>query len=182
MTKESALAILNSRKMISAGQIGQLIQTTIVGNGTIIPMTDKEGNQVYDANKQPLFKVIYNAKLNSGIAQANERNKDILREAMTAFKAGDAETASEKINEYLNKVQVSFNVILSSGQTAPFGPKEVVKGQVAMVTTENGSLLTLENVSAVAAVQAQSIKVDSFEALLGEEVAEGDDSDPLAGA
>lgn len=179
-SKDQALKILNSRKRIAAGNVGTLMQTVIVGNGTIVPVTDKDGNQVYGSDKQPLFKVIYNTKLNSAVAQANARNQAILKEALGLYAAGKADEAGEKINEYLNKVQVSFSIILPTGQAAPFASKQVVQGQVAMVTTENGSLLTLENVSAVRAVEAQAVSIDSFEALLGAET-EGDDDD-IAGA
>lgn len=159
MSKDAALKILSSRSLITAAMAGQLIRTTIVGQGTTLPLTDKDGNQVKDDKGAPLYKHIYNAKLTSQIAQVNERNREILKKAI----AGD----EEAMNDYLNKTQVSFNVVLRSGQVPPFAQGQVIDGIVDIVTTDNGSLITLKNVTTPVAKTLGTKAVASLEDLLG---------------
>ena len=171
MSKDAALKILSSRSTVTAAMAGQLIRTTIVGMGTTLPLTDKEGNQVRDDQGQPLYKHIYNVKLNSQIAQVNERNREILKKAI----AGD----EEAMNDYLNKTQVSFNEVLRTGKAPSFGQGQVVDGIVDIVTTENGSLITLKNVTTPVAKTLNAKAVASLEDLLGgsEEQSTGSESE-----
>jgi hypothetical protein len=159
LSKDAALKIISSRIPVSAAMVGQLIRTTIVGNGTTVPLTDKTGAQVNGSDGQPLFKHIYNVKARSEVAQMNERNRGYLKAAL----GGD----EEALNTYLNKTQVSFGVILRAGQVPPFVAGQVVDGIVDMVTTENGSLLSLKNVTSPAAKVINTKAVSSLEDLLG---------------
>lgn len=134
-------------------QAGDTVRFHIVGNGNLIPVITKDGAQVMsnsDGNT-PLYKTIYNVKANSQIAMQNPRNRMILTEAMKAETAGEVELAHTKFNEYLNRIQVSFSVIQNPGRpTVEFFNKQLVEGELEIITTENGQLITVTNVRAVA--------------------------------
>jgi hypothetical protein len=177
---ESALRVINSRQLLKAVMIGQLIETSIVGQGTTIGLVDKDNKPVMDALGRQLQKTIYNTKLNSEVAMANPRNREILTAAIAAYKAGDAAKGSEHINDFLNKVQVSFGVIHQIDQPAPFTGGQFIAGKSELVTTEKGSTVVLNGVMAPKATTAARTNITSFDDLLGEQAAPaegGDDSE-----
>lgn len=162
--------IIAKRRIIRMTDADSILKFEIQGNGNIIPVTDKSGAQVYsntDSNL-PLTKSIYNIKANSHVAMLNPRNREILKAAMTAETAGDKDEAHDLFNQYLNKIQVSFSVILNPGRnTVQFYTGQQVQGRVQLVTTENGQLLTLESVVAVRIEEAAKTPTFSLTDLMG---------------
>ena len=160
MNKAQAQAIYNKRKMVGMSLVGRLIGFQIVGNPTTIPVIDKEGHQVFGSDGQPLMKVIYNTNLNSQIALHVPDNKELLKKAA----AGDEEAA----NAWLNSQQISFSHI---GDTPRFTTRQSVEGVVQLVTTERGSLLTIDpsTICAVKAATLQAAPAITLEDLLGSE-------------
>lgn len=171
LTPTTVQNIIASRGIVKQQQaeIGDTVRFHIQGNGFIIPVTDKTGAQVLDRQtQQPLFKTIYGIKANSHIAMLNPLNRSILQEGMKAFSAGELEKAHTLFNQYLNKIQVSFSVILNHGRTNPtFGDKQLVEGECQLVTTENGSLITMQNVRAVAVAKLAKTPEFSLSDLMG---------------
>jgi len=160
--------IIAKRRIFRAADAGTIFKFDIQGNGTTIPVLNKDKAQVNDAAGLPLYKTIYNTNVNSHVAMLNPRNQAILREAMVAETAGNMELAHEKFNEYLNAVQVSFSVILNNGRTNPvFSKGDLVKGKVQLITTDNGQLLTVENVTAVRIEEASSTMSFNLSDLMG---------------
>lgn len=161
--------IIASRSLVKRSQVGETFRFHVQGNGNIIPVRDKEGNQVMSSGTDlPLYKTIYNIKANSHVAMLSVRNQAILREAMKAETDGDMETAHTKFNEYLNKIQVSFSVIINPGrEPQKFYDKQLIEGEIELVTTDNGELLTISNPRAVAVAKLGATPAFTLEDLMG---------------
>jgi hypothetical protein len=163
--------IIKSRSIVKQqqAQMGDTVRFHIQGNGFTLPVVDKTGAQVLDRQtQQPLFKTIYGVKANSHIAMMNPINRAILTEAMKAETAGDEETAHNLFNQYLNKIQVSFSVILNHNRVNPtFYDKQLVEGECELITTDNGSLITMSNVRAAAVAKLGKTPEFSLEDLMG---------------
>lgn len=160
--------ILAKRKILRVTDAGELIKAHIASTtGVTIPVTTKEGDPVMGQNGMPLMKTIYNLQVNSHIAMLNPRNREYLSEGMKAETAGDMEKATELYNKYLNSIQVSFNVLLTSASVPTFGKNDMVQGTVQLITTDNGQLLTLDKVTAVKAKTLGDSQKFSLNELLG---------------
>lgn len=165
-TLQSVQNIMNSRKLITAimATSGLHVIFSVRSGGTVLPVKDKAGNDVpaADGSGEQLFKRIMNVDANSELAINNARNKDLLREGYAAEQAGNAALAEEKYNAYLNAIQVSFNILSTSSQFNAIKAGDQIKAQVEKITTENGSLLTLnaKTVAVIAPVAAGATKVD----------------------
>lgn len=148
LTAQIAQNMIASRSIVRLTDVGETKRFHIRGNGNVIPVLTKDGAQVMASGTDnvPLMKTIYNVKANSHVAMLNSRNQEILRAAMTAEKEGDDAAAHNAFNQYLNKIQVSFSVILNPGRKAQtFYDGQLVEGEIELVTTENGQLLTISN-------------------------------------
>lgn len=167
---KAAQKILGSRAMVTLkdAQLGKTVQFNIQGNGNTIPMLNKDGVHVVDSNGLPLYKTIYGVKANSQIAMMNPLNKDLFRQALAAETAGDMDEAHKLYNKYLNKVQVSFNIVLNHGRNNPtFRDKQLVEGEIDLITTENGQLVSMKNVIAAQVDKLGKTPVFSLEELMG---------------
>lgn len=167
---KAAQNIIAKRRIIRLTDADSVLKFEIQGNGNIIPVTDKSGAQVYSSSDSnlPLTKAIYNIKANSHVAMLNPRNREILREAMAAETAGEVEKAHDLFNQYLNKIQVSFSVIINPGRSVvQFYNGQMIQGRVQLITTDNGQLLTLENVVAVRIEEAAKTPTFSLSDLMG---------------
>lgn len=175
---KAAQNIIAKRRIFRATDAGTIFKFDIQTNGNTIPVMNKNNEHVADAAGLPLYKTIYNTNVNSHVAMLNPRNQAILREAMVAETAGNMELAHEKFNAYLNKVQVSFSVILNNGRTNPvFSKGDLVKGKVQLITTDNGQLLTVENVTAVRIEEAGATMSFNLNDLMGLSDAKPDAAD-----
>lgn len=152
------LGIFNSRKMLTMQLIGLQIMLTVQGNGTFVPANAAIG-QMFDKN-------IYNLRANSPLSIARPENKKLLADAVKAESEGNVDDAARLFNEYLNNVQVSFNVIADSGRR--FASGDAVTGVLAEVTTKAGQKqLVLNDVRYKAPTQvADTPKVVDITALL----------------
>lgn len=146
MTSQSVRSIMNKRILIPAEAVGKRVKLAIQGNGNTIDVKDKEGKLVasYLDKSVVLQKTIFNTKANSGLAVTNSRNRQLLKDAMAAEKGGDAEKAHELFNEYLNATQLSFGILLPSSIVAKLAAGVEIAATVDKVTTDNGSLLTID--------------------------------------
>lgn len=164
----AARNIIAKRKIFRTSDVNELLKFEIQGKGNTIAVTKQDKSVVLDAQGNPLMKTIYNTKVNSHVAMLNPRNQEILKGAMQFESDGDDEAAHRAFNDYLNKIQVSFSVIINPGQkTTVFSNGDLVKGRVTLVTTENGQLLTVENVTAVRIEEAANTQVFTLEDLIG---------------
>jgi hypothetical protein len=161
--------LIASRALLRNSQIGETVRFHIVGNGTLIPVKTKDGAQVMSANDgSPLYKTIYNVKANSQLAIQNDRNKEILKGAFETEQSGDDMAAHAAYNDYLNKIQVSFSVINNPGRVGvQFYDKQLVEGEVELITTERGQLLTITNVRPVAVEKLKAMPAFSLADLMG---------------
>jgi hypothetical protein len=163
--------IIASRSIVKQqqAQMGDTVRFHIQGNGFTIPVMDKTGAIVLDRQSgQPLSKTIYGVKANSHIAMLNPVNRAILTEAMKAETDGDEEKAHTLFNQYLNKIQVSFSVILNHNRVNPvFYDKQLVEGECELITTDNGSLITMTNVRAAAVAKLGKTPEFTLEELMG---------------
>jgi hypothetical protein len=138
--------IMNKRSLVTIGQKGKRIALIIQGNGTIVDVKNAKGELVMQAGNEDvvLQKLIFNCKANSQVAMQNARNRQMLKDAIAAEKAGDSELADKLYNDYLNKVQFSASLLLPNTLRDRIMHGAEVVGIVEEITTEKGSILTFE--------------------------------------
>jgi hypothetical protein len=137
---------MRKRTLVPETLVGKKVVLTIRGNGTTIDVKDKAGNFVQSVVEVGTVfqKVIFNTESNSGIAMASALNKQILQDAIAAERLGDADKASDLFQDFLNKVQLSFSVPSTSSLIGKLSDRIDISARVIKVTTENGSLLTID--------------------------------------
>lgn len=168
LTAQIAQSMIASRAIVRLTDVGATRRFHIRGNGNIIAVMTKDMKPAIGSDGQPLNKVIYNIKANSHVAMLNPRNQEILRTAAAAEKEGDEEAAHNAYNDYLNKVQVSFSVILNPGRrNVSFYDGQLVEGEIELVTTDNGQLLTIANPRAVAIEKLSATPTFTLTDLMG---------------
>jgi hypothetical protein len=163
-TKDKVMSFIKSRQTINTGHVGQNIATHVTSQGNLVDVMKAGTEEPQVRDGQPLRKWIYNVKLNSAIAMSNTRNKQLLIDGVGLEAAGKAEEASEKYRDFLNAVQVSFNVWENSSRK--FFNGQPIAGTVELVTTENGQLLKLKDVYAQEPKAAAATTVSSIDELL----------------
>lgn len=155
-----AMSILNSRAMLAAKHIGQQVVLSIQGKGTFVPKDE--------AKNQPFDKYIYNLKANSQYAMSLPANKALLTSAVKAESIGNVDEATKLFNQYLNSIQVSFNVI--ADRAYRFQDGDMVTAVVGEVTTKAGhKALTVDTVRYKAPAAVEKTKFDVTALMLDEE-------------
>lgn len=146
LNKDAIVRIMNKRALITKALVGRKVLLTIQGNGTVVDVLTKDGDPVMSITDPDvvLQKKIFNVRANSEVAMSNSRNKQILKDAIAAEKAGDEQAAHELYNDFLNKSQVSFGVILPSAIADKLGNGVDIAAKVELISTENGELLTID--------------------------------------
>jgi hypothetical protein len=144
----SVKAIMNRRNLTKTSKVGENEVFTIQGDGNVIDVRNAAGELVTSTipgyEGTVLQKKIFNTKSNSQLAMSNERTRNYLIDGLKAEKAGDKEKAHELFNKYLNACQVSFGVLLPSPVADTLVSGSRIAADIALVTTENGSLLTID--------------------------------------
>lgn len=182
-TLDAVQRIMSKRSKITEDMVGQFVVVTVQGNGNIIMPKNKDGEYIKSAiDDSVLEKRIFNVDSNSGVAMRNDRTKELLRKAYAAERSGDSATAALLYNDYLNKTRISFGVLSSSSLFDKIKSGDQIKAKVAKVTTSNGSLLTLEEISIVAPYVPQKSDVDLKAELGIEEASEPQGSVAFAAA
>lgn len=110
---KTAQSIANSRKTLTPQHVGQQVLLQIVGNGNFLSAAEQETQN--PGQKAYFDKYIYNFKANSLEAIQRPESKKLLKEAFVAESEGNTEEAHKLFNEWLNAIQVSFNVIADRG-------------------------------------------------------------------
>lgn len=159
-----AVGILNSRTPVSMDHAGNQVSLFIQGKGTFQSAAQQEA--ATPGQKQYFDKYIYNLKANSTEAMSRPEVKAIFAEAMKAETAGDTEKADELFNEYLNGVQISFNVIANAG-VRRFEDGNQVTAIVGTASTKAGhTAVVVSNVKYKAPLVIESRKF-TIEELMG---------------
>lgn len=181
----SVKQIMNKRSMVPASAVGKKGTFTIQSDGNVIDVKNTAGELVQSITEpgMVLRKRIFNVKANSGIAITNPRNLEILRAGMAAEKAGDAEEAHKQFNAYLNATQISFGILLPHRMERSLGNGVEIAARVQLITTEAGSLLTLDpdTISLVVAEVYGSTTFD-VDALLGTSATPAEGAAPVVAA
>ena len=135
------MSILNKRVTLKPDHIGQQVVLAVQGNGQFLPKGYQYADPSGAGMRENLFnRWIYNLRANSSLLMQDKANRQLLAEAIKAESAGDMETATTLFNDYLNAIQLSFNVIENPGTTAvKFSSGDQVKATVAEVTTARGT-------------------------------------------
>lgn len=170
ITSTSLTAIIKSRLLLKTVQVGETVRFHIQGNGVTIPVKKADGSIVLaNGTNIPLTKTIYGAKVNSQVAMMNDRNRQMLKDAVEA-ENNDADEfeVSQAFNAYLNKIQVSFSILHNPGRAVVrFTDKQLVEAEVELITTDNGQLLTFTNVRPVAVAKLGTTGEFTLEDLMG---------------
>lgn len=146
MNMASVKGIMNKRILIPATAEGKTYLFTVQGNGNVIDVKNKDGELVQSIVEPGtvLQKTIFNTRANSALAMGLDINKQLLKDAVAAERAGDTAKAHELFNAYLNAVQISFSVLHPSSLLNQLSTNVDIKGKVQKITTDNGSLLTID--------------------------------------
>ena len=173
LSSTSVKSIMNKRKNIASSAVGGPKQNlTVDGNGNVIDVVDKDGNLVSSSipgyEGTVLQKKIFNLKAASQLAMSNARTRGYFVEGLKVERAGDKQKAHEFFRQYLNATQISFGILLPSATADMLANGVDIAAKIQLVTTENGSLLTIDTstINVVAAVDSGevSFNMDEFEA------------------
>lgn len=166
LTQAGVKGIMTKRIMVPANAVGKRVKFLVQGNGNTVDVKNKEGDFVTSTipgyEGTVLQKKIFNLRANSAVAMSNTRNRQYLIDALKAEKAGDAEKAHELFNEYLNSTQMSFGILLPSNIADKLSAGVEIAATVTEVTTENGSLLTIDP-STISIVEPEVYGSTSFD-------------------
>lgn len=139
---------MTKRDVVTPSHVGKKVVFTVQGDGNVIDVLDKAGKPVLStiAGQEGIIlqKKIFNLKANSQLAMTNPRNRQYMIDALTAEKGGKADAASEGFNKYLNSCQLSFGVLLPNAMVENLSNGVDIAAKVIEVTTDNGSLLTID--------------------------------------
>lgn len=177
MTSASVKAIMQKRSTIPADAVNKRVKFFIQGNGNIVDVKDKDGIPVpstipgYEGTV--LQKKIFNLRANSAIAMQNVRNRQYLKDALAAEKAGGTitverdgkqveATAHELFNSYLNAVQMSLGILVPNNIADKLTQGTEIAGTVVKIDTPNGSLLTVDP-STISIVEPESYGTVTFD-------------------
>lgn len=145
LTKESVSNILNKRKPVTVQHVGQTVTFRVEGAGTIVDVKNAAGEIVLSKTTgMPLQKKIFNCKANSRVAMDNARTRQMFVDGVKAEMAGDVQAADEFYTAFLNSCQLSFNMLLPNAKASKLADGVEITAAVEQITTENGSLLTLD--------------------------------------
>ena len=173
------IGTINARQTLTRAHIGQQVMLTIQGAGTFQSASEQEART--PGQKQYFDKYIHNLKANSGEAMSRPTTKSILAEAMKAEAAGDVEKADELFRQYLNTVQVSFNVIAATGRRK-FEDGDMVTAVIEEAETKDGNkAIVVNNVRYKAPATVDKVKF-SLTDLLGEPAPEEKNEEEKVGA
>lgn len=141
-------------------------------DGSPVPAADGSG--------EVLRKRIINVVANSDIALKNERNLASLKAGRAAELAGDEIAAAKHYNDFLNKCQLSFNVLSTQKAFETIADGDQIKGKLSVVTTDKGSLLTIDgkSISIAKPIVGEVVKMD-LATLIDEPVAAQDVLEPV---
>lgn len=157
---------MRGRVGITASHVGKRVRVFIQGDGTTINVTDKDGNEVLSTLEGEegvvLEKKIFNLRATSGISMKNPRNIEWLKEGVAAEKAGDAVKADEMFTKYLNATQVSVGIITGSKLVDQLANGVEIAATVREITTDNGSLLTLDT-KTIAVMEPEILETMDFD-------------------
>lgn len=158
-----ALAILNSRKRLGRANVGQQVMLAIQGNGTYQTADQQrqsDAEKGRPAAKEYFDKYIYNTKAFSLDAVMDIENKKLFAAAVKAESAGNVEEATKLFNQYLNNVQVSFNLIDNSTR-AKLNDGDAITAYVELVKNrDDKEVVALRDVKYKAPTQLDSVKFD----------------------
>lgn len=143
---KAVAAIMNARILVPLSMVGRTVSLSVQGNGNIVDVKNAAGELVQSAVEEGTVfqKHIFNCKANSELAMKNIRNIAILKAGIAAEKAGNFEEANKQFSDYLNKVQLSFNVPTTQSIASQIGNGTDIAAKVMKVDTEKGSLLTID--------------------------------------
>lgn len=165
-TQAGVKGIMTKRILVPANAVGKRVKFLVQGNGNIVDVKNREGELVTSTipgyEGTVLQKKIFNLRANSAVAMSNTRNRQYLIDALKAEKAGDQEKANELFGEYLNATQMSFGILLPSAIADKLSAGVEIAATVTEVTTENGSLLTIDP-STISIVEPEVYGSTSFD-------------------
>lgn len=163
ITKDRAISIVNSRVSLTQAHIGKQVILLVQGAGTFQTAAqqaelDKAAGKA--PAKQYFDKYIHNLKANSSEAMTRKENRQLLADAVTAEMAGDAEKASELYNQYLNAIQVSFNLIAQPGRRKLESGDAVTAFIETSETKAGNRAIVVNNVAYKAPEMVEKVKFD----------------------
>lgn len=162
-TSRTVISIMNKRTLVPATMEGKKVRLTVRGNGVLIDVKTKDGELVQSIIEEGMVfqKVVFNTESNSGLAMSNPLNKALSAAAIAAERAGNVDEADKLFKDFLNGVQLSFSVPSTSSILAKLTDRVDISAKVIKITTENGSLLTIDPTS-ISVLAPEELKAVSF--------------------
>jgi hypothetical protein len=137
---------MNRLGLVDDSMVGKKYMFTVRGNGTVIDVKNKAGEYVQSVVEPgTVFQTrIFNLDAKSAIALKNPANHALAATGLAAERAGNYAEAHEKYQDFLNAVRLSFNIPTTSRIVDRLGDQVDIEARVIKITTENGSLLTID--------------------------------------
>lgn len=167
-TAAKAIQYFNSRKPIDMRLATEGAQTVLMvqGDGTLITAADQKASDIAakrEVRKQYFDSYIHNLNANSMEAVSRADNKQLLKDAMAEEAAGNAETADVMFTQWLNNVQISFNVIADASRRKYANGDQVKVTLGTAVTKAGHTAIVIDKHAYVAPVVVAKQKFDITE-------------------
>lgn len=147
LNRKAVESIMNKRGRLDEALVGKKVRFTVQGNGTLMDVKKKATGELVQSVVEPgtVFQTrIFNLSANSSIAAKSHANHALAAAGLAAERAGNYEEAHKYYTAFLNALQVSFNVPTTSRVCDQLGDQVDIEARVIKITTDNGSLLTID--------------------------------------
>ncbi len=127
------------KNQLSVSDEGKTLKFVVTHGGNVVAAMRADGKQAKSNDGTPLYKRIYS------IDAVNVNNTARYANLVAQAKASDnASVASDLYNEFLNRTEVSFNVLSGSRLYNQSLVGRQIEARVMVVRTEKGNLVTLD--------------------------------------
>jgi hypothetical protein len=146
LNRKAVESIMNKRGRLDEALVGKKVRLTIERNGTKMDVKNKAGELVQSVVEPgTVFQtIVFNLQANSSIAAKNAANHALAAAGLAAERTGNYEEAHKQYQAFLNALQVSFNIPTTHRLADQLGDQVDIEARVIKITTENGSLLTID--------------------------------------
>lgn len=163
LNRKMAEGLMTKRGLVDESMVGRKYIFTIRGNGTVVDVKTKEGELVQSVVEPgTVFQTrIFNLQAKSAIALKNPANHVLAAAGIAAERMGNYEEADKQYQAFLNATGVSFNIPTTNRLTDRLGDQVDIEAKVIKITTDNGSLLTIDS-STIRVIEPEVLSTSVF--------------------
>lgn len=167
MKQFNSLRIVDNATIANNGRV----LLTVTGSGNIIDVLDanKQSVQTYANDGTLLQKKIFNTDTRAISGLQNPETKWHFNEGVKAEQAGNAQLASDHLQEWLNRCTLSFSVLSTTKEFNDIVKGDQVAANLETIVTENGKMVGVSSKNlAVKAVNAGKTTESTLEQLMAQ--------------